>query len=304
MPAAPGVRVDAVVQVPRRRRSSRERRPLGRALPRVEPVRQRDHSSTPRHRHSLDARRGARPPSRTAAMLRHRRSAEISEAEVRPGALRRGWRGSAPSSPARRTRLSTRRVQPRVRLAGDAQVVPARRRRRGAAGRTQRQRVRHRPAHGVVLREINQVAEHRGGGRQRAGAFAEQAEVARRRAAQVDRVVLLFDRGQQVPRRQQQRLDRQVERAARRARRARSGGCGSPSPRRDRNRAGPARGCRAPGTHRAAPRRRTRGRRGSTAWRRRRGRRGRPTGSASAKPERLRFGDRLVERQLVLLHAA
>ena len=104
-------------------------------------------------------------------------------------------------------------LEARVRLPGDAQVVTPRRRRDRRAVARHRQRVRHRPANRIVLRQIDQIAEHRGRRRQRARALAEQAQVTRRHAAQVDGVVFLFDRRQQVPRRQQQRLDGHVERA-------------------------------------------------------------------------------------------
>ena len=104
-------------------------------------------------------------------------------------------------------------LEARVRLAGDAQVMAARRRRDRRSVARDRQRMRHRPANRIVLRQIDQIAEHRGRGRQRSRALAEQAQVARRHAPQVDGVVFLFDRREQVPRRQQQRLDRHVERA-------------------------------------------------------------------------------------------
>ncbi len=106
-----------------------------------------------------------------------------------------------------------------VRLAGAAEVVPTNDRRGRGVGARDRQRVGDRPPNRIALCEIDQIAQDRGRGRQRAGAFAEQAEIARRGTAQIDGVVFLFHRSQQVPRRQQQRLDRHVERAvdARRA---------------------------------------------------------------------------------------
>ena len=124
---APRVRVERVVQPARLRGHRGQRRPLGRAAGRIEPAADRRSLEHSEAEARLDARQPRRPP-RAPPTMRLVLAGREHEAEVHAIVLAAGGAVLHGQAGAPHQALDAA-LEARMRLAGDAQVVPPRRRR-------------------------------------------------------------------------------------------------------------------------------------------------------------------------------